>query len=693
MASTTEFRHQAKQRTVLFETDPEHSLRARVARAIDGATEFLFSAQRHEGYWCSELESNVTITAEYVFMCRMLALEDDLTERRLGLTTYLLGKQNIDGSWAIARGTDGDISTTAEAYLALRILGLGPQHEALLGAERFILRHGGLEQLRVFTRIAFAMFGLLPWRSIPAIPPEFILLPAISPVNPFALSSWARCTMIPLFIICHHRPVYELREIDSCEDISLDHLWLNSTHKKATVQPPWLSVILQNGASTKSLFTTADVFLKLYEKIHIRSLRTKALKACTRYVVERQEESGDWAGIFPPMLNGVMALSLQGYELHSPEIRRGLAAIHRFSWEDENGLRIQACVSPVWDTVLATIGAVDCGISDHESRDRVENAMNWVAARQITREHGDWKIYRPHLPSGGWSFEYHNSWYPDIDDTAAVILAFLKLNPDWAESATIDRAVSWILGMQNRDGGWAAFDVDNDKEHLNDIPFSDMQSLCDPSTPDVTGRVIEALGCVLQHVPQRREEITAASARAIKYLRRTQELPGSWFGRWGVNYIYGTSNVLCGLASLQGAMIAKTDPMIEHALRWIQHVQGIDGGWGESVASYADKRWMGRGESTPSQTAWALMALLAYLPPQHPAIQRGVEWLLKHQELAPQVPAYEGGAPVPTPHGRTWREEQFTGTGFPNHFYLRYHLYRHYFPMMALGRFAKACRA
>jgi squalene-hopene/tetraprenyl-beta-curcumene cyclase len=337
--------------------------------------------------------------------------------------------------------------------------------------------------------------------------------------------------------------------------------------------------------------------------------------------------------------------------------------------------------------------------------------MTWVTDRQLLNEYGDWKIYRPNLAAGGWAFEYNNSWFPDIDDTAAVLLALLKQSPENALTQSVERAVAWILGMQSRDGGWAAFDADNDKDLLNDHPFCDMSSLCDPSTPDVTGRVLEALGIfrnrlqtqLRSHANDSRaallikkwqNKINAACDRALIFLRRTQETQGSWYGRWGVNYIYGTSNVLCGLGQMNSGpgKIGAADPMILQGLTWLKHVQNGDGGWGESLISYSDKRCMGRGESTSSQTAWALMALLAYLPPKDRAIQNGVDWLLRNQNSADPKPAYEGGVPVPTPRGRTWSEESFTGTGFPNHFYLRYHLYRHYFPLMALGRFAVQAR-
>jgi squalene-hopene/tetraprenyl-beta-curcumene cyclase len=389
------------------------------------------------------------------------------------------------------------------------------------------------------------------------------------------------------------------------------------------------------------------------------------------------------------MLNGIIALTLAGHDLESDPIKRGLQAVERFGWKDHKGFRVQACVSPVWDTALALVGLIDC----KTKRDRLQTAVEWLNHHQITANYGDWKVYRPNVTPGGWSFEYYNTWYPDVDDTAAVMLAILKQDPKSAISETIRAASEWVLGMQNKDGGWAAFDVDNDKLFLNEIPFADIDALCDPSCPDITGRVIEAFGLLLSYLPRTeihedlRKRIEQANALGVQYLRDSQEVQGSWFGRWGVNYIYGTSNVLCGLASLN---IPASDPMVHAALPWLLHCQNRDGGWGESIASYSDKRWMGKGESTPSQTAWALMGLLNYLPAHHPAILKGVEWLLEHQQLAEAVVAYEGDIRLPDARGSTWKDEHFTGTGFPNHFYLRYHLYAHYFPMMALGRFVRA---
>ncbi len=443
----------------------------------------------------------------------------------------------------------------------------------------------------------------------------------------------------------------------------LDHLWLDPTNKKLPYAPSLGRVLFESGASYQTLFTTVDRLLVTYEGAVRRlagpfdSLRRYALERCERWVLERQEDGGDWAGIFPPMLNTVLALFVNGHAIEKGPLALGLEAIERFSVEDEAGFRIEPCQSPVWDTVLMMRALLDSG-PDDPSLSRVRA---WVAGRQILAEHGDWRVYNPRGKPGGWSFEYVNTWYPDVDDTAAVVIAFLKHDPASRTSEAVTRAVDWIVSMQNDDGGWASFDRQNDKTFLNEIPFSDMDALCDPSTPDIVGRVLEALGILGD--PKYHD----VCDRGIAYLRASQEPEGSWFGRWGVNYVYGTSNVLAWLAFQR---VSADDPMVVRAIAWLRSVQNADGGWGECLESYANRALMGKGPSTASQTAWGLIGLLAYLPREDGAVQRGVQWLVDRQ----------------TSEG-SWEEEEFTGTGFPNHFYLRYNLYRHYFPLMALGRF------
>ncbi|HET9598674.1 MAG TPA: squalene--hopene cyclase [Anaeromyxobacteraceae bacterium] len=641
---------------------------AEAARAAAGAAgDHLFRILRGD-HWCAELESNTTITAEYVLLCRALGLE--LGARRAEIARYLSSRQKADGSWGIAWNLPGDVSTTVETYLALRLVGLAPDDERLVRAERFIRAAGGVEKVRVFTRINLAMFGLFPWEAVPTVPPEIVLLPPSAPVNIYRLASWARGTMVPLFVIFHHRPVFALPCGRSYDSTFLDHLWLDPSKKHVPYRATVGKTLLRHGPGWKALFNLGDAALRAYEGARgapgLSRLRRHALRECERWVIEHQETSGDWAGIFPPMLNGVLALHLAGHPVDSDPVRRGLAAIEAFSIQDGEGFRIEACQSPVWDSALALIGLADAG---HDGADpRLARVRGWIAGKQVLAEHGDWRVYNQGGKPGGWSFEHVNTWYPDVDDTAAVILAFLKGDPAMRDGEVLRRGVEWMASMQNRDGGWAAFDVENDREFLNEIPFSDMDSLCDPSSPDVAGRVLEALGALGDR------RYRAACRRGLAYLRRSQEPEGSWYGRWGVNYVYGTSNVLNGLARLG---VPATDPMVERALRWLCAVQNEDGGFGEGLESYADRSRMGRGPSCASQTAWGVMGLLAYRPPTDEAVRRGIAWLVDRQV------ASDG----------SWAEQQFTGTGFPRHFYLRYHLYRHYFPLMALGRFCAASGA
>ncbi len=649
---------------------PDGALVAAARGAAARARDFLLRDGRGE-HWCAELESNTTITSEYVMLRQALGL--DLTERREQTVHHLLSHQKPDGSWGIAWNLPGDVSTTAETYLALRLLGLETADPRLRRAEQFVLASGGLAKVRVFTRINLALFGLFPWEAIPAVPPETILLPSWAPINVYRLASWARSTMVPLFIVFHHRPVFALPNGRSAANGWLDHLWLDPATKRVPYRVPVLETLRRHGPGWKAFFNAADAMLRAHDRVRgappLRALRAHALRACEAWVLDHQEASGDWGGIFPPMLNGVLALVLQGHALRSDPVRRGLAAIEAFSKDDGDGFRIEACQSPVWDTILALVALLDAGTDPAEPR--LVAARRWIEERQLTNAWGDWTVYNPHGPPGGWSFEYVNTWYPDVDDTAAIVIGLVKQEPASREGPVVGRALAWMRSMQNRDGGWAAFDRDNDRVFLNEIPFSDMDSLCDPSSPDVTGRVLEALGVAGQGSDD------AAVGRGLAYLRRAQEPEGSWWGRWGVNYVYGTSNVLNGLAR---AGVPASDPMVMRALGWLASVQNADGGFGEGLESYSDRRFMGRGPSTASQTAWGVMGLLAYRHPTDPAVVRGVAWLVARQ--------LEAG-----PAAGSWHEEEFTGTGFPRHFYIRYHLYRHVFPLMALGRFCAAAGA
>ncbi|OGM49454.1 hypothetical protein ABOM_001646 [Aspergillus bombycis] len=646
-----------------------------VEQTLRRSMDYTYNVVHSDGHWCGEMRSNATITAEYIFLRQALGL--DLKADGAAYGRYLLSQQNCDGSWGLAPEFPGDVSTTTEAYLALKILGVSVDTPAMQQAKAFVLNAGGVAKVRVFTRIFLATFGLFPWKAIPQLPVELILLPATCPINIYKFASWARGTIAPLLIICHHQPVYALPNGITAENDYLDELWRAPASKNVPYGPS-LWELLSQGDITGLTFSILDKLL--YQLNGLRSfplLRSYARQQCMKWILERQEPTGDWAGIFPPMHASVYAFMLEGYKLDDPPVRLGIQAIENFAWEDAEGKRVQPCVSPVWDTTLMSIALCDAGSPNQPAVDR---AIQWIRDRQLLEPRGDWRVYRPQLAPGGFSFEYTNSHYPDIDDTAAIILAQVKHDARSCHSTSVIAAATWILGMQNPDGGWAAFDVENDKLFLNKIPFSDMDSLCDTSCADITGRILEAFGLMILRAPEKGNAsqlcqlfpaIRAACRRAIQYLASTQEPNGSWFGRWGCNYIYGTSHALCGLA-----YFSQDDKLVlnlaQPALQWLKSQQNGDSGWGESLLSYQNSKRKEQ-RSTASQTAWALMGLLAHLPPTDIAIEGGIRWLVSSQRP-------EQGL------GFTWPEPVYTGTGFPNHFYLGYDYYRHYFPVMALGR-------
>lgn len=661
---------------VLTGNEPFTSL---VGKALDLAVNHSFESVHDDGHWCGELRSNATITAEYVFLRQALGLEMSLD--RDALCQWFLSDQNTDGSWGIAPDYPGDVSTTVEAYLALKILGIPSEISSMRRACAFVVSVGGVSKVRIFTRIYLATFGLFPWNAVPELIPELIFMPSWAPINIYSFSSWARSTIIPLLIISHHRPIFELPNRKAASNDFLDELWFDPVEKAVPYAKPFWD--LWRTDSVALAFTAIDKLLYQLGGLRSFPLRGYARRRCVDWILEHQEASGDWAGIFPPMHVGLLALKLEGYDLNDSPILRGLEAVERFTWQDKAGKRVQACVSPVWDTVLMTIGLCDAGTPTTD--ELLSRAVDWIKARQLLGHEGDWRIYRPRLSPGGFSFEYFNAWYPDVDDTAAAIIALIKQDPMSASSPSVIMAVEWVLGMQNRDGGWAAFDVENNKLFLNKIPFSDMDSLLDPSTADVTGRILEALGLLRNTLRKVKvaqallERVGLACDHALIYLASIQEPDGAWYGRWGSNYIYGTSNVLCGLAYFSKDH-ARTQALVEPAIRWLKSVQNTEGGFGENLDTYKDPTLAGRGESTASQTAWGLMALLAYLPPSDGAVRMSVAYLLMSQTM-------KDGS------GASWPETQYTGTGFPRYFYLGYELYAHYFPMMALGRYLQACKS
>jgi squalene-hopene/tetraprenyl-beta-curcumene cyclase len=618
-----------------------------VASAIRKTQSYYLSQQHEDGYWWYELESNVTITAEYLMLLHFLGLKDRKRDRKM--TYHILKNQRSDGTWSIHWGGEGDLSTTIEAYFALKLAGHSEDEPCLVKAKEFILKKGGIEDSRVFTKIFLALFGEYDWRGIPSIPVELNLVPTWFPINIYNFSSWARSTIVSLSVILDIKPARP------------QGVGVRELYREPFKIPPVTNKALPL-FSWKRFFIILDGLFKAIEDMPVRIVRKKALSATEQWILEHQEPTGDWGGIQPAMVNSVLALAALGYHRSQGPIKKGLKALERFTVENGEELYLQSCISPVWDTALTSLALLDSGTErEHPS---LRESCGWLASRQIFRK-GDWCVKRPHLEPGGWAFEFANDWYPDVDDTA-VVLMFLNgyAGTDIVRADNLEKGLRWILGMQGKDGGWGAFDVDNNLRILNQLPYGDLEAMIDPSTPDLTGRVLQLLG------QSGHERTSPVVGKAVKFLKKTQEKDGPWWGRWGVNYLYGTSAVLTGLAAIGEDM---RQPYIKRAITWFKLHQNHDGGWGECCESYGDAGLKCTGASTPSQTAWALLALIAAGETTSEEVARGITYLLKRQK-----------------NDGTWDEECFTGTGFPKYFMLRYDNYRNCFPLMALGKFRAA---
>jgi squalene-hopene/tetraprenyl-beta-curcumene cyclase len=629
---------------------PHGSLAPRLDDAIARAQQRLLGLQHPAGYWHAPLEANVGMDAQYVVFNRFMGRRSQETEQRL--VARMQAVQSHDGSWPLYHGGAGHPSTTIEAYFAMKLAGVPAGAAAMRRAREFIRAHGGLERAGVFTRTFLAYFGQYPWWALPAMPVELVLLPAWFPLNIYAMSSWARETVVPLTVLMAMRPRVALPP--GC---GVEELWL-APPTPASVgfarSPEWVSV--------RNAFLALDWVLQRLGRSPWKPWRAAALARAEAWIVARQDRTGGWGGIQPPMLNCVMALRALGYPDDHPAVARGVQAIEDFLVERDGTLFFQPCVSPTWDTALTCKALLDSGCAaDHPALVR---AAEWLIANQIFVP-GDWSVRNPHLEPGGWAFEFANDWYPDTDDTAVILMALQRIAcPDRAaQRRAIAHGTNWVLGMQSRNGGWGAFDSDNTAEFLNRIPFADMEAMIDPPTEDLTGRLLELMGNIGFDLGYGR------ARRGHAFLARTQRPDGAWWGRWGSNFIYGTWSALAGLRAIGEPLDA---PMMRRAVAWLASHQNADGGWGETLASYDDETLAGRGVSTPSQTAWALLGLLAGAAGVPDAVVRGAEHLLDTQRP-------DGG----------WDEDEFTGTGFPRHFYLRYWMYRDYFPLMALGQ----CRA
>ncbi|QUI35007.1 squalene--hopene cyclase [Streptomyces alfalfae] len=625
-------------------TAPTAGTREAAALAIRRSTDFLLSRQDAEGWWKGDLETNVTMDAEDLLLRQFLGIGDERTTRAAAL--FIRGEQREDGTWATFFGGPGELSTTIEAYVALRLAGDLPDAPHMARAAEWIRDRGGIAESRVFTRIWLALFGWWSWDDLPELPPELIYFPPWVPLNIYDFGCWARQTIVPLTVVSAKRPVRPA-------PFALDEL-----HVDARVPRP--PKPLAPATSWDGLFERLDKALHVYHKVAPRRLRGAAMNSAARWIIERQENDGCWGGIQPPAVYSIIALHLLGYDLEHPVLKAGLASLDRFAvWREDGARMIEACQSPVWDTCLATIALADAGLpADHP---QLVRAADWMLGEEIVRP-GDWAVRKPRLAPGGWAFEFHNDNYPDIDDTAEVALALRRVaHPDQARvDNAIARGMRWTLGMQSKNGAWAAFDADNTSPFPNRLPFCDFGEVIDPPSADVTGHVVEMLAVEgRSHDPRTR--------RGIEWLLAEQEDNGAWFGRWGVNYLYGTGSVVPALIT---AGLPASHAAIRRAVRWVESVQNDDGGWGEDLRSYRDRGWVGHGTSTASQTAWALLALLSAGERDAPSVERGIAWLAATQR----------------PDG-SWDEPYFTGTGFPWDFSINYHLYRQVFPLTALGRY------
>ncbi|HXJ85131.1 MAG TPA: squalene--hopene cyclase [Candidatus Methylomirabilis sp.] len=622
-----------------------------VETAIERATTLLLSWQAPDGYWVGELEANSTITSEYLLFCHLVDRVNRERERKI--VTYLRRQQLPDGGFSLYGQGPANVSATIKAYFAMKVAGTPPDDPALVAARSRIHALGGPPRADVFTKILLALFDEYDWAGVPSMPLEIMLLPRWSYFNLLEVSYWSRTVIVPLLIVMDAKPVKRLGD-----HLRLDELWVTprgqtSLRLNRVPRPFSAKTFLW-----KNFFIGVDDSLKSWERLGPRPFRARAADAVRRWLEERLAVPGGLGGIFPAMTNAVLAMRILGYPDDHPLVSGQIKEIESLAVETGDSLYYQPCVSPVWDTALAANALVESGLP--AGHPQLQRAADWMMDEQITVP-GDWKVKRPHVPPGGWPFQYRNDFYPDLDDSAMVMMALGKIqgvDPERKQRA-IARGLEWFLGMQGADGGWGSFDADNNRLIFNNIPFADHGALLDPSTEDLTGRGLELLG-TLGYGPDH-----PAARRAFGFIQRTQTKDGSWYGRWGANYIYGTWSVLRGLGAIGEDSLRGE---VQRAVEWLVSRQNADGGWGETLASYDDPELAGRGDSMPSQTAWALLGLLAAGQTDGPAVENGVRFLVRTQRE-------DGG----------WEDPLWNGTGFPRVFYLKYHLYAKYFPLWALG--------
>jgi squalene-hopene/tetraprenyl-beta-curcumene cyclase len=619
-------------------------------RAIAEARDALIAQQHEKGYWLYELEADCTIPAEYIMMMHFLdEIDADL---EIKIANHLRAQQADHGGWPLYHNGELDLSCTIKAYYALKLAGDNPQAAHMMKARAAILERGGAAKANVFTRIALALFGQLPWRGVPYIPVEIMLLPKWFPFHIDKVSYWSRTVMVPLFILCTRKP-----RAKNPRNIGIGELFTTPPEKERHY--------FQRTGMLAKAFLLFDHVGRLIDPLIPPRMRARATKRAEEWVLARLNGEDGLGAIFPAMVNALEAMVILGYPKDHPQRVTAKRALQKLLVVGPTSAYCQPCVSPIWDTALACLAMQETG--DESSHEASSRALDWLKSKQLLDEPGDWRVRRPNLAGGGWAFQFANDFYPDLDDTAVVAWTMYQARDSARYAESVRRALDWLVGMQSRDGGFAAFDADNTCYYLNKIPFADHGALLDPPTSDVTARVVTVLARI------GRPEDKAALDRAVAYLRRQQEDDGSWFGRWGTNYIYGTWSVLMSLAQ---AHVGTNDPMVKRAVAWLKLEQNADGGWGESNDSYA---WQSRPAedfgSTPYQTAWAMLALMSAGEAGSDSVRRGAEFLL-HTRQANDL----------------WSHPSYTAPGFPRVFYLRYHGYSAYFPLWALAAYRNLTR-
>jgi len=640
----------------------------RVRDGIRRSTDWLLNNQHADGYWYGELEADVMLEADYIYLHKLLGTGDPGKMERC--INEILRHQNEDGGWSLYPGGPSNINYGVKSYFALKLMGWSPEHPVLVKARTWILANGGVVECNTFTKIYLCAFGQYDYDAVPAIPPEIILFPNWFYFNIYEISSWSRGILVPLSITYAKKPFKKL-----AAEQGIDELFAGG-RENANLRLRWDRKKL---ISWRNFFLFWDRIAQGYERVHIRPLRKKAIKKAENWMLERFERSDGLGAIYPAILNSIVALRHLGYSLDDPQLIRAMDEFEKLGIDNPEGepnyptptFRMQPCYSPVWDTaqVLSTLG--DAGVSRTDPR--MIKAADWLLSKEV-RHKGDWAEKVRNVEPGGWYFEFNNEFYPDVDDTGEVLLALKAVDHprERVQHDATERAIKWVFAMQCRNGGWAAFDKDNTKSIFQYIPFADHNAMLDPPTVDITGRILEMLAAYGYTRRDPRVE------KAVQFVLKEQESDGSWFGRWGVNYLYGTFLVLRGLECMG---YWNHEPAVQQAVEWVRTVQNADGGWGETCGTYDDPLQRGVGPSTPSQTAWALLALLAGGDTRSDSLAKGVKWLIDRQ--------HEDGSWDELVPGRNG-ESYYTGTGFPRVFYLGYHLYKQYFPLLALSTYQRS---